>query len=124
VISWNIRPEEVWPRIVQAQVDAIEADIVALVNSLTDDATEFMQANHRWQNRSGLAEGSLNAYLLHGVRQFVYLVLSHGSAVIVPYAWFLEYSFAGRFAVLGDAADTFWPVLYRGVIDILRRHSS
>lgn len=123
-VTWNIRPEDAWPISTQRTVDAIEAEIVALVDSLTDDATAWMQANHRWQNRTGLAEESLNSYLLHGVRQYVYLVLSHGSAVVVPYAWFLEYSFAGRFAVLGDAADNLWPVLYRGVVDILRRYSS
>lgn len=121
-ITWNIRPEDVWPRIVQAQVDAIEADIVTLVNSLLDPVQEWMKANHRWQNRTGAAETGLYTDLLRVARQSVHLLMSHGPTI--SYSVYLEYGFAGRLSILGDTADNFWPLLYRGAVEIVRRHSS
>lgn len=119
IVTWNIRPEEAWAALVQGRADAIEADIVALVDSLTDEVAEWMRANHRWQNRTGDAEAGLYSDIEHTIHQSVYLLLSHGPAI--EYAWFLEAN--PRYAVLGDAADQFWPVLLRGVQAILRRHS-
>lgn len=118
-VTWNILPEDAWGALVQGRADAIEADIVALIDDLTDQVTIWMRANHRWQNRTGDAEAGLFSDVEHVIHQSVYLLMSHGPAI--DYAWFLEAN--PRFAVLGDAADTFWPVLLRGVRDILRRHS-
>jgi hypothetical protein len=122
IITWNITPEESWGRIAQSQVDGIEADIVALVDGMTEEVAAWMRVNHRWQNRTGAAEDGLYADIEHVVRQSVYLLMSHGPAV--PYAWFLEFAQRGRFAVLPDAVDFFWPILYRGVVEIVRKWSS
>lgn len=121
-ISWNITPDEAWGALAQAQVDGIEADIVALVNALLDEVQAWMRANHPWQNRTGAAEAGLYTDIEHVVRQSVTLLMSHGPAV--PYAVFLEYAHGGRWAILGDTSDRFWPVLYRGAVEIAQRHSS
>jgi hypothetical protein len=118
-VTWNVLPEEAWAALVKDRVDLIEADVVALIDGMTDEVTTWMRANHRWENRSGDAEAGLYADVEHVLKQSVHLLLSHGPAV--EYAWFLEAN--PRYALLGDAADHFWPVLLRGVQEILRKHS-
>lgn len=120
-ISWTIPPGDAWAALTEARADAIEADIVALVESLLDDVQAYMRTEHRWQNRTGAAEAGLYTDIEYAVRQFVYLLMSHGPAV--PYAVFLEYAHAGRFEILSTTTDQWWPVLYRGVVEIVRRYS-
>lgn len=120
IITWNITPEVSWGQQAQAQVDGIEADIVALVDGMTDSVAQWLRDNHRWTNRTGNAEAGLYADIEHAVRQSVYLLMSHGPAI--EYAWILEMN--PRTALLGDAADYWWPVLYRGALEIVQRHSS
>ena len=67
-VTWNIQPGDAWGRLVQAEVDAIEAEIVALVNSLLDPVEAWMKANHRWQNQTGAAEAGLYTDILHSVQ--------------------------------------------------------
>ena len=119
-ITWNILPEVSWGVLAQQQVDAIEADIVAFIDSLTEQVAQWLRDNHRWQNQSGDAEAGLYADILHAVRQSVYLLMSHGPAI--EYAWILEAN--PKTTLLGDAADHWWPVLYQGAVEIVRRHSS
>lgn len=119
-ISWNITPEESWGALAQRQADSIEADIVSLVESLLDDVQSWMRANHRWQNVTGEAEAALYTDIEHVVRQSVHLLMSHGPAI--AYAMILELN--PKTALLGDAVDHWQPLLFRGVQEIVRRHSS
>lgn len=119
-ISWNITPDVAWGQLAERQVDAIEADIVALVESMLDEVQSWMRSNHRWRNVTGEAEAGLYTDMEHIVREAVYLVMSHGPAV--AHAWILELN--PRTALLGDAADHWQPVLYRRVVEIVRKHSS
>lgn len=120
-VQWTIQPGDAWAGLVQVRADAIEADIVALVESLLDDVEAYMKAEHRWQNRTGAAEAGLYTDIEHAVREFVYLLMSHGPTV--EYAVFLEYAHAGRFEILSTTTDQWWPILYRGVVGIVRRYS-
>lgn len=120
--QWIITPEDPWAQLAQQQVDAIEADLVRLIDELTDEVAGWMRANARWQDRTGDARAGLWADVEHVTRQTVYLLMSHD--VTLNYTWFLEYAHRGRFAILADAADHFWPVLWRGAQRIVRNHSS
>lgn len=117
--SWQITPEAAWPPFVQAQVDAFEADLVAFAESMTGEITAWMQANHRWENRTGDAERGLFSALLRETHQMVGILMSHGS--LIEYAVYLEWSHAGRWGVLADTVDNFAPVFFNGVRDIVRR---
>jgi hypothetical protein len=121
-VSWNITPEEAWSALVRQRVDAIEADIVRLIESLLDDAQNYMRSEARWQDRTGEARAALYTDIERVVRESVDLVMSHGPAI--EYAVFLEYAYAGRYEILSSTYDQFWPIVYRGVVDIVRRHSS
>lgn len=118
--QWIVRPEESWPVLAQQQVDGIEADIIALIDGMADEVTQWMRANHRWQNQTGAAEAGLFADIEQAAHQYAALMMSHGPAI--PYAWALEAS--PRTALLDDVVDHFAPVLFRGVQEIVRRHSS
>jgi hypothetical protein len=121
-ISWNIRPEDAWGALAEQQINAIEADIVALIENMLDKVQQSMRSEARWQDVTGDARAGLYTDIEYVVRQSVVLLMSHGPTI--PYAIYLEYAHAGRFAILGDTADRWWPVLYRDVGEIVRRHSS
>lgn len=120
--SWQITPEDVWPGIVQRQINAIERDIVKLCEALATEIQAWMKANHAWQNITGAAEAGLYAELLHIAGEFAGVLLSHGDSV--PHAIWLEVAHQGRFSILAPALDTFGPRLLKGVREIVRKHSS
>ena len=118
--TWSVDPGTYAAGVALQAAKGIEEDVVAFVDGMTDEVAAWLRANHRWENRTGDAEAGLYADVEHVLHESVYLLISHGPAV--EYAWFLEAN--PRYAVLGDAADHFWPVLLRGVQEIVRRHSS
>lgn len=117
-ISWTVRPDEAWGQLAEREIRQIEAEIVRLVDGLTDNAASWMRAEARWVDRTGDARASLYADLIHDTGRTVSMLLSHGPTI--HYAHFLEAN--PRYAILGDAVDWFAPVLFRGVQDIVRRH--
>lgn len=116
---WQIRPEDAWPPFVQAQVDALEADLVQLAESMTEEITPFMQREARWTDRTGDARAALFSALIHEARRTVGILISHGS--LIDYSVFLEYAHAGRFEILSTTLDQFGPKFFQGVREIVRR---
>jgi len=122
LVTWTIDPAAYMAAVVQNRIDAIEQDVVALIDGLTEQVTAYMQANARWTDRTGDARRGLWSDIDHVVHQAVYLLMSHD--VTLDYSWYLETVSSGRYEILSSTSDHFWPVLYRGVLEILRRHSS
>lgn len=120
--QWIIPPDPAWAALAQGQIDAIERDLVALVDGYTSEVTAWLRAEARWKDDTGEARAGLYADMQHLVDESVTLVMSHGPAI--PYAWYLETVSRGRFAILPDALDYFAPRLLREVQAIVRRHSS
>jgi hypothetical protein len=107
--------------LVQAKADAIERDIVALVERMLDPAQAWMQANAPWTDRTGQARANLYTDLEHAARQSVGMLLAHGPTI--SYSVYLETMQMGRFAILAPAVDWWAPVLFREVQAIVRRHT-
>lgn len=120
-VSWTIDPGEYLAKLTQQRADAIEHDIENLMEHLRATAQVWMQENARWQDQTRHAREGLWADVEHVVRQSLTLLLSHD--VTLDYVWFLEYAHAGRFEILSSASDHFWPLLYQGVLAILRKYS-
>lgn len=120
--EWVIRPEDVWPNLAQSQADAIESDLVAMVDGMTDEVASWMRDNARWQDDTGQARAALYADIETVARRSVDLIMSHGPAI--SYSWWLETVRQGRLGILGDALDNWSPVLFRRAQEIVRRHSS
>lgn len=121
IVTWTIDPGAYLAAITQQRVDAIEADIVSLADSLTDEITDYMKAEARWQDDSGDARAGLWSDVEHMARQAVYIVISHD--VTLDYTWFLEYAHQGRFEILSTTVDHVWPRFLRGVMEIAKKHS-
>lgn len=119
LVTWNIDPVEYMAAVVAERIDAIEQDVVRLIDDLTTQVEAWMKANARWTDRTGNARAGLYADIEHVVHQGVYLLMSHD--VTLDYTWFLEAN--PRTALLGDTADHWWPVILRGAMEIARRHS-
>jgi len=118
-VSWSIDPAEYLERLTRQKADAIERDIVRLVDSLAKQATAWLRENHRWQNVTGETEAGLYSDIERVVRESVTLLLSYGPTS--EHAWRLEAN--PKFSLLGDASDNFWPLLLRGAQEIVRKHS-
>lgn len=118
LITWTRTPADAWGELAKVEAAAIEAEVVALVDGITDQAAEWMKQNHRWENRTGDAEAGLYADILQVAHETVSLLLSHGPTI--AYAHILEAN--PRFAILGDAVDQFAPILFRGLQEIAKRH--
>jgi hypothetical protein len=120
--SWQLTPEQTWPRLTKRKIDAIIADIVQLMGDLAPEAEAWMKANHPWQNQTGAAEAGLHAERVYTPEQFAGIMLSHGEDV--PHAIWLEVANRGRFSILAPALDHFAPRIVKGVREIVRKHSS
>lgn len=118
-ITWNITPEEAWGQLAEQQVDNIEADIVAFVESKLDQVESWLKTEARWNDQTGRARAGLYSDIEHITRHAVYLLMSHD--VTLDYTWALEAN--PRTALLDDAVEYWWPLLYNGVIEIVERHS-
>lgn len=117
-VTWKRTPAQAWAELARVEAAAIESETVQLVDGLTDQAAAWMKQNHRWQNQTGAAEAGLYADTIVVAHQTVSMLLSHGPTI--EYAHALEAD--PRFAILGDAVDWFAPLLYRGLLEIARRH--
>lgn len=87
-----------------------------VVRDVARRAERAMKSTHRWKNRTGAAERGLKATVTRrgGGRERhteFDLVLTHG----VEHGKYLEYRWAGRFAILRPTADRFFPELRREV---------
>lgn len=120
-LEWDSLPEDAWGDLTQVIVDAIEADIVAYIESLLDPIETWLKQNHPWQNRTGAAEAGLYTDIEHVVRESVTLLMSHGPAI--DYAVFLEHARRGRYSVLRPALDAWAAEIFQGVYQIVRRYS-
>lgn len=119
-LEWDNPPDRAWPNLVQAEADAIEAEVVAYVESLLDEVEAWLKTNAPWQDRTGEARANLYSDIEQVVRQSVTLLMSHGPHI--PYSVFLEHGFRGRYSVLRPALDYWQPVIFEGVRQIVRRH--
>lgn len=118
LITWTRTPAQAWGELAKVEAAAIESEVVALVDGITDQAAAWMRENHRWVNRTGAAEEGLYADILKVAHETVSLLLSHGPTI--EYASWLESN--PKFAILGDAVDQFAPILFRGLQEIAARH--
>jgi hypothetical protein len=118
-VYWQATPEEAWGQMVEAQVAAIERDIVAFINGLLDDIEAWMKAEARWTDRTGDARANLYSDIIHVANESVTVLVSHGPAI--NYALFLELN--PRYAIIADTIDHWAPVVFQGVQEIVRRHT-
>lgn len=120
--TWEVTPEQAWIPLYAQKFEAIERDIVAVAEALTDDITAYMKANAPWADRTGAARENLYSVVQHAARESVSILLSHGS--LIPYGVYLEVLNAGRFAIIAPSVDVWGPRMMAEVQGVLSRHLS
>ena len=118
--TWIVRPEQAWGDYAEAFADAVEAQIVALAEGLTDEITQWMKENARWTDRTGEARANLYSDVIHVVRTSVTILMSHGPTI--EYSVWLELH--PYYGILGDAVDHFAPLVFRRTREILHKVSA
>lgn len=81
-----------------------------LLEEWADYLTIYMQATHKWKNRSGKAEEGIHAQLMGRGNQYgskTTLELRHGDTIW--YGWRLENLYEGKYAIIKPTIDKFAP---------------
>jgi hypothetical protein len=90
------------PGSLQRNLRAFDGDINALVAGVVDyrgtKAISYMKTNAPWKDRTGNARATLSAYGLHSAEW--HELHLHGG---MPYQYWLEVRWAGRYAIIGPA---------------------
>lgn len=121
--AWHDPPDLVFPQGVTTYVARVKAGIVAIAIRRAPDVETWMRVNAPWQDRSSLARQTLHAEVEVFVEEVV-IWFSHG----MFYGWWLEgvspagveTMQGGKYAIIGPALDTFAPVIFGDVEQLLR----
>ena len=88
--------------------EASKSAIQGYVSKKAQEMELYMKKKHKWKNRTGNAEGGLNAKISkseHGWRETI--ELSHGQNIW--YGVYLEYAMEKRFAIIEPTLTVFLP---------------
>lgn len=117
MFKWTVTPDRAWPQLANAQTTAIRRAVRALARRRAPEIEAWLKSNASWTDRTSNARQSLHTEVKELTEGMVEIVMSHG----VSYGWHLELGFAGRFQILGHALDTWGPIIWRDVQDLLRK---
>lgn len=117
--AWTVSPEEALVPLVDAYAEAIEREIVALADGMTDEITSYMKTEARWTDRTGEARANLYSDVIHVARQSVTIIVRHGPTI--HYGIYLETVSGGRFGIIADTVDWFGPLLFYRVREIVQK---
>lgn len=116
-LVWQTTPEQALGDLAEAYVSAIRAGVLAIAERRAPEITQWMMANHPWENITGVAEASLLAEVFQMGVDMVEIYMSQGAY----YGLFLETANAGKYSVLTPALDTWSPIVWNDVLTMMRR---
>lgn len=119
-VTWIRSPAQAWGELAAIEAAAIEAEVVAFADQLTDQITAYMRQEARWNDVTGEARAGLYSDVIHVVGQTVTILMSYGPLTF--YDVYLEAN--PRTSLLGDVVDWAAPLVFRGAQEIAKRHSS
>ncbi len=83
----------------------VDLAVAAVLKVFASDIEQRAQTEHAWQNRTGAAEAGLNAGVeVDAATHIAKLYLQHGGNV--PYGWWLETRFGGRFSIIQPVLES------------------
>lgn len=113
-LTWQRRPSDAVPEMVDAYRNALHAALLALAQSYAPEIEAWMKENARWTDRTGNARQTLWAEAFDLV-QVIVLAFGHG----VDYGRFLEWAHAGRYAIVTPALDEFGPRIWADAVALV-----
>lgn len=122
MLNWRVDPVTAWMPNMQKYADSMIEVVDDVLSARADEITAWMQTNHPWQNRTGLAESNVRTAMVRdGLRAM--LILYHPWETVERrpsgdkfYPIYLE-RVGSQWGVLQDALDHWSPIL----LDDLRR---
>lgn len=107
---WTAKPTDVFPELVTAYQQAIQAGVRAIALKYAPEIQNWMRSNAPWEDRTGNARQGLHAEVEEFVGA-VSVLIGHG----VTYGIHLELRHSGRYAIINPALDEFAPRIWADV---------
>jgi hypothetical protein len=95
-------------------VDRTTSNLDATMQQIANEMVAYAQENHPWQNRTGDAEGGLQASVVRQGPTSWTIFLGHGSDI--DYGLWLEVRWGGKFAIILPTLQYFAPRLGNAVV--------
>lgn len=109
--EWQITPEAAFGQLTAAYAQAIRNGVRQIARRRAPEIEAWMKNNARWTDRTGNARQTLHTEVEDMAFDMVTILLEHG----VEYGVYLELSHGGVWGILGDAVDTWGPVVWADV---------
>jgi hypothetical protein len=109
--EWDITPETAFGQLTAAYAAAIRNGVRQIARRRAPEIEAWMKNNARWTDRTGNARQTLHTDVEDMALDMVQIILAHG----VDYGVFLELAHGGVWGIIGDAVDTWGPVVWQDV---------
>ena len=109
--EWQITPAAAFGQLTTAYAAAIRNGIRQIARRRAPEIEAWMKSNARWTDRTGNARQTLSAEVEDMALDMVTILLEHG----VEYGVYLELAHGGVWGILGDAVDTWGPIVWADV---------
>jgi len=112
-----------WDRDINKWIDSLSVDLLALFETQIAQVMQFyapkieawMKAYAPWKDQTGNARQALHAEVEALVRDSYSIVLTSG----MPYGYWLELKYQGRYAIIQPALDYWFPIVIAEVRRIM-----
>jgi len=102
-LKWEVTPNKAFPQLAFLYADAIEKDLLALMQRYAPTVENYMKQQAPWTDRTGNARQGMFTEVEYKPGQHVRLHLDH----TMWYGKYLEFHHAGRFAIVLPTRDLF-----------------
>jgi len=104
-LRWEVTPNKAFPDLAFLYADAIEAELLKLMQRYAPVVENYMKQQAPWTDRTGLARQGMYTKVEYKPKQFIRMDLDHR----MWYGKYLEYHHAGRFAIVLPTRDYYGP---------------
>lgn len=114
-LQWDVPPEQALGVVYDEYRNRIRMVVEQLLRSYQPRIEAWMKENASWTDRTANARQSLYADVQRLGQDTFDLIMDHG----MDYGRFLEFSNAGRYAIIAPAVDVFAPQIFDDLQSIL-----
>ena len=117
-LKWTKTPEEAMTELTEAYMSDIERAVTQLLKFYEKQIENHMRTNAPWKDRTGNARQALFAQFKTVVK--LLLLIEFGQGHAIDYGVYLEFSNAGKYAIVNPTLDIFAPRIWADIERMLR----